>query len=57
MVAPHLEAGRLKTVLTQYESAPVPINVVHHEGRRSTTKVRAFIDLAVSMLRAEGAFN
>ncbi|HWW72168.1 MAG TPA: LysR substrate-binding domain-containing protein, partial [Duganella sp.] len=57
MVAPHLAAGRLKTVLSQYESAPVPVNVVHHEGRRSTTKVRAFIDLAVSLLRAEGAFN
>lgn len=57
MVAPHLAAGRLNTVLTQYESAPVPVSVVHHEGRRSTTKVRAFIDLAVSLLRAEGAFN
>ena len=57
MAAPHLAAGRLKTVLTQYESAPVPVSVVHHEGRRSTSKVRAFIDLAVSLLRAEGAFN
>jgi DNA-binding transcriptional LysR family regulator len=57
MVAPHLAAGRLKTVLTQYESAPVPVSVVHHEGRRSTAKVRAFIDLAVTLLRAEGAFN
>ena len=57
MVAPHLAAGRLKTVLTQYESAPVPVSVVHHEGRRATTKVRAFIDLAVSLLRAEGALN
>jgi len=57
MVAPHLAAGRLKTVLSQYEAAPMPVNVVHHEGRRSTPKVRAFIDLAVSMLRAEGALN
>jgi DNA-binding transcriptional LysR family regulator len=57
MVAPQLAAGRLKTVLTKYESAPVPVNVVHHEGRRSTPKVRAFIDLAVALLRAEGALN
>lgn len=57
MVAPQLAAGQLKTVLTQYESAPVPVNVVHHEGRRSTPKVRAFIDLAVALLRAEGALN
>ena len=57
MVAPHLAAGRLKTVLTRYESAPVPVNVVHHEGRRSTPKVRAFLDLAVSLLRAERTLN
>ena len=57
MVAPHLAAGRLKTVLSQYESAPMPVNVVHHEGRRSTPKVRAFIDLAAAMLRAEEALN
>ena len=57
MIAPHLAAGRLKTVLAQYESAPVPVNVVHHEGRRSTPKVRAFLDLAVSLLRAEGTLN
>ena len=57
MVAPQLADGRLKTVLAQHESAPVPVNVVHHEGRRSTPKVRAFIDLAVALLRAEGALN
>ena len=57
MVAPHLAAGRLKAVLTEFESAPVPVSVVHHEGRQSTPKVRAFIDLAIVMLRAQGAIN
>lgn len=57
MLAPHLAAGRLKTVLTRFEAAPMPINVVHHEGRQSTPKVRAFIDLAITMLRANGALN
>jgi DNA-binding transcriptional LysR family regulator len=57
MVARHLAAGQLKTVLTQFEFAPLPINVVHHEGRQSTRKVRAFIDLAVDMLRADSALN
>lgn len=57
MVSPHLVAGSLKTVLTQFEPARLPINVVHHEGRRSAPKVRAFIDLAVEMLRSNSAFN
>lgn len=57
MVARHLAAGRLKTVLAQFEAAPVPISVVHHEGRQSTPKVRAFIDLAIAMLRADGSLN
>ena len=55
MVARHLAAGRLKTVLTQFEAPPVPVNVVHYEGPHSTPKVRAFIDLAIGMLRADGA--
>lgn len=57
MVARHLAAGRLKTVLTQFEAAPSPVSVVHHEGRQSTPKVRAFIDLAIATLRADGALN
>lgn len=57
MVARHLAANRLKTVLTQFEAPPVPISVVHHEDRQSTPKVRAFIDLAIAMLRADGALN
>lgn len=57
MAAPHLAAGRLKAVLTQFESAPVPVSVVHHEGRQSTPKVRAFIDLAIAMLRTQPAIR
>jgi DNA-binding transcriptional LysR family regulator len=57
MAAPHLVAGRLKTVLTQFETAPVPVSVVHHEGRQSNGKVRAFLDLAIGMLRANTSLN
>ncbi|MDH4062094.1 MAG: LysR family transcriptional regulator, partial [Aquincola sp.] len=35
----------------------LPVHVVHHEGRRATRKVRAFIDLAVQALRADPALN
>jgi DNA-binding transcriptional LysR family regulator len=57
MVSRQLAEGALKTVLAAYESAPVPINIVHQEGRRSTAKVRAFIELAAASLRAHGALN
>lgn len=54
-VAEHLRTGRLKTVLTDYEAPPLPVHVVHREGRQAPQRVRAFIDLAVERLRAEVA--
>ncbi len=54
-VAEHLRAGRLQTVLTEYEMAPLPVHVVHREGRQAARRVRAFIDLAVERLRVEMA--
>lgn len=56
-VAPQQQGGALQTVLEAFEPAPVPVHVVHHEGRRTTRKVRAFIDLAVDTLRADPALN
>lgn len=48
-----LAAGTLKTVLDAFAPPPVPIHLVHPEGRQASAKVRAFIDLAVSRLRAQ----
>jgi DNA-binding transcriptional LysR family regulator len=56
-VAAHLHSGALQIVLEEFESAPLPVHVVHREGRRATWKVRAFIDLAVDTLRAEPALH
>ena len=56
-VAAHLKTGALQIVLEHFEPAPVPVHVVHHEGRRATQKVRSFIDLAVQTLRADSALN
>ena len=47
----------LQILLEAFEGAPLPVQVVHHEGRRATRKVRAFIDLAVDTLRADPALN
>lgn len=53
MVAPALAAGRLKILLQDYELPPVPVQLVHAEGRRASAQLRAFLDFAVERLRAE----
>lgn len=52
-IAPDLRAGRLRIVLEDFEPPPVPIHVVHAEGRRASARVRAFVDFAVERLRAQ----
>jgi DNA-binding transcriptional LysR family regulator len=56
-IAPHLADGRLQTVLDKFELPPLPIHVVHQEGRMVSTKVRAFVDYMVERLRADPAIN
>jgi DNA-binding transcriptional LysR family regulator len=52
-VARHVSEGRLFIVLPEFEPPPLPIHLVHREGRHVAQKVRAFLDLAVSTLRAD----
>jgi DNA-binding transcriptional LysR family regulator len=52
-----LESGHLKILLADYEPEPLPINIVHREGRLATTKVRAFIDLMAQQLRSDRSLN
>ena len=54
-VAAHLTAGRLKRLLAPYEPAPLPIHVLHLEGRQASAKVRTFVDLLVDRLRGNPA--
>jgi len=49
--------GDLQIVLSEFEDAPLPVHVVHPEGRRASAKVRAFVDLAVDRLRANRSIN
>jgi DNA-binding transcriptional LysR family regulator len=50
---PHMAAGRLQTVLIEYEPPPAPIHIVHPEGRHLPAKVRLFVDHAAAGLRAK----
>lgn len=56
-IGPALVDGDLRIVLDDFEEAPLPIHVLHPEGRRAPAKVRAFVDLAVTRLRENPFLN
>lgn len=56
-VAHHLQSGVLKTVLSEYESAPLPIHIIHREGRDGSAKIRSFVDFMAQALRAHSALQ
>jgi DNA-binding transcriptional LysR family regulator len=56
-VEPQLASGGLKIVLGEFEPAPLPIHIVHREGRYASGRIRAFVDLIAKRLRADKALN
>jgi len=56
-VADQLRAGKLRTVLTEFEPVALPVHLVHREGRHASPKARAFLDLAIDRLRADPALH
>ncbi|MCV2419914.1 LysR family transcriptional regulator [Paucibacter sp. DJ2R-2] len=56
-VAEHVREGRLQVVLSEFETAPLPVHLVHREGRHASQKARAFLDLAIERLRASKALD
>ena len=56
-VGPSIAAGRIRLVLESFERTPLPVHLVHLEGRRASAKVRAFIDYAASRLRNDPVIN
>jgi len=50
-VGEEIANGSLKRVLISFEDPPLPINLVYLEGRRTSGKIRSFIDLATLRLR------
>jgi DNA-binding transcriptional LysR family regulator len=46
-----LESGALMTVLDEFRPAPVPVHLVYTANRFLPIKVRAFLDLAVPLLK------
>jgi len=56
-VAQAVTDGRLHILLSGYESNPLPINILHSEGRHASAKIRSFVDLMVERLRSDSVLN
>ncbi|WP_306141352.1 LysR family transcriptional regulator [Roseibium sp. MMSF_3412] len=56
-VGPDLQSGTLQAVLEDFEPEPLPVHLVHYEGRRVSVKVRSFLDLARDRLRQSTVLN
>lgn len=51
-IGEELKNGSLTRILRDYEPKPLPVSIIHLEGRQAHAKIRSFIDLAVARLRA-----
>jgi DNA-binding transcriptional LysR family regulator len=49
--APLEETGALRRLLATWEPPPIPIHIIHPEGRYLSPKIRLFIDRAAAALR------
>jgi len=50
-VADAVVSGDLRIVLADHEPAPLPVHLIHAEGRAASAKLRAFLDHATDGLR------
>jgi DNA-binding transcriptional LysR family regulator len=56
-IASHVASGQLQTLLNKYEPPPLPIHILHREGRHASAKVRASVDMLVEQLRKDKTLN
>jgi DNA-binding transcriptional LysR family regulator len=56
-VTQELEEGSLKIILENYKQPPLPVHIIHREGRLVSSKVRCFIDLLAARLKNDKNLN
>ncbi len=56
-VAPYLLDGRCQVVLEDFELPPMPVHIVHQEGRLVSAKLRSFVDFMAERLRQSSGLN
>ncbi len=55
--AEYLSDGSLVPLLEEFELPPIPIHLLHHEGRLVSAKIRAFVDFLAERLRKNSALQ
>jgi DNA-binding transcriptional LysR family regulator len=56
-IATSLSSGRLQPLLTAWEPDPLPVHILHNEGRYTASKVRSFVDLLADQLKTNSALQ
>jgi len=56
-IGEEIAEGALKRILVPFEEPPLPVNIVHIEGRRTSAKIRSFINLATQRLSENPYLN
>ncbi len=56
-VSPQVNDGSLQIILEAFEPEPIPIHILHREGRLASARVRSFIDYIAEQLRADKLLN
>lgn len=56
-IAPQIASGELIIILSDYEPKPMPINIIHREGKHAAAKIRTFVDLISRSLRGNNSMN
>jgi DNA-binding transcriptional LysR family regulator len=56
-VEEEIAKGELQRILPEFTPPPIPIHIIHREGRMSSNKVRRFIDLMTERLQNDPALH
>lgn len=56
-ITPQLSNGSIRIILSEFEPNPIPVHIVHNEGRYTSAKIRSFVDLMAQRLRADSSLN
>lgn len=51
-ITPQIASGELEIILSDYEPKPMPIHIIHREGKHASAKIRTFVDLMCTSLRS-----
>ena len=56
-IATQLASGELNIIMSEFEPKPLPINIIHREGKYAAAKIRSFVDLMSTRLRSNASLN